>query len=103
MPIRGVTPEAVKEAVSKGKKGAGSRGHTTIMMHELQVAYELLLDAKRHKLRIDDMVLALQDVSRTPPSSGEIIVKMRTVIMVMYDSRVSWWVVYFFRHELAVS
>ena len=39
-------------------------------MHELKVAYELLLDAKRHKMRIDDMVLALQDSSRTPPGGS---------------------------------
>ena len=39
-------------------------------MHELRVAYELLLDAKRHKLRIADVVLALQDCSRTPPAAG---------------------------------
>ena len=42
----------------------------TVMMHELKVAYELLLDAKRHKMRIDDMVLALQDSSRTPPGGS---------------------------------
>ena len=40
------------------------------MVHELRIAYELLLDAKRHKLRIADVVLALQDSSRTPPTAG---------------------------------
>ena len=40
------------------------------MMHELRIAYELLLDAKRHKQRIADVVLALQDCSRTPPAPG---------------------------------
>ena len=40
------------------------------MMHELRIAYELLLDAKRHKQRIADVVLALQDCSRTPPAAG---------------------------------
>ena len=29
--------------------------------HELKVAYELLLDAKRHKQRIADVVMASQD------------------------------------------
>lgn len=38
--------------------------------HDLRVAYELLLDAKRHKLRIADVVLAFQDSSRTPPAHG---------------------------------
>lgn len=38
--------------------------------HDLRVAYELLLDAKRHKLRIADMVQAQQDHSRTPPANG---------------------------------
>jgi hypothetical protein len=42
----------------------------SVMMHELRIAYELLLDAKRHKQRIADVVLALQDCSRTPPAPG---------------------------------
>ena len=67
LPIRGVTADAVKEAVVLGKS---SNGPMTVMMHELKVAYELLLDAKRHKQRIADVVLAAQDCSRTPPAAG---------------------------------
>ena len=32
----------------------------SVLRHELRVCYQLLLDAKRHKLRIADVVLALQ-------------------------------------------
>ena len=39
-------------------------------LHEVRVAYELLLDAKRHKQRIADVVLASQDMSRTPPAGS---------------------------------
>ena len=39
-------------------------------MHEIKISYELLLYAKRHKQRIADVVLALQDLSRTPPAAG---------------------------------
>ena len=39
-------------------------------LHDIRVAYELLLDAKRHKLRIADVVLAQQDLSRTPPTGS---------------------------------
>ena len=67
LPIRGVTAEAVKEAVALGKS---SNIPMSVMMHELKVAYELLLDAKRHKQRIADVVLAAQDCSRTPPAAG---------------------------------
>ena len=66
LPIRGVTRELVTDAVMQGK----TNKRPTVMMHELKVAYELLLDAKRHKMRIDDMVLALQDSSRTPPGGS---------------------------------
>lgn len=37
--------------------------------NELKVAYHLLLDAKRHKQRIADVVMAMQDSSRTPVQS----------------------------------
>ena len=67
LPIRGVTAEAVKDAVVQGKT---TNGPMSVMMHELKVAYELLLDAKRHKQRIADVVLAAQDCSRTPPAAG---------------------------------
>eukprot|EP00595_Chromulina_sp_UTEXLB2642_P000918 CAMPEP_0196762010 /NCGR_PEP_ID=MMETSP1095-20130614/1342_1 /TAXON_ID=96789 ORGANISM="Chromulina nebulosa, Strain UTEXLB2642" /NCGR_SAMPLE_ID=MMETSP1095 /ASSEMBLY_ACC=CAM_ASM_000446 /LENGTH=696 /DNA_ID=CAMNT_0042112223 /DNA_START=38 /DNA_END=2128 /DNA_ORIENTATION=+ len=36
--------------------------------NQLRVAYELLLDAKRHQLRIADVIQAQQDLSKTPPS-----------------------------------
>ena len=68
LPIRGVTRELVTEAVVQGMQSSARQ--KSVMMHELKVAYDLLLDAKRHKMRIDDMVLALQDASRTPPASG---------------------------------
>lgn len=69
LPIRGVTADAVREAVNH-EKDIDPVKRVSVMMHELKVAYELLLDAKRHKLRIADVVLALQDVSRTPPAAG---------------------------------
>jgi 5'-AMP-activated protein kinase catalytic alpha subunit len=64
LPIRGVTAAAVHEAVMDAEKARSS------MMHDLKVAYELLLDEKRHKQRIEDVVLALQDSSNTPPSQS---------------------------------
>ena len=54
----------------KGQASQPGKRQLTVMMHELKIAYELLLDAKRHKLRIADVVLALQDCSRTPPAPG---------------------------------
>jgi 5'-AMP-activated protein kinase catalytic alpha subunit len=65
LPIRGVCPAAVAEAVMH--KAAEDR---SAAQHELKVAYELLLDEKRHKKRIEDVVLALQDASATPPGSS---------------------------------
>jgi len=62
LPIKSVTKEAVTDALVSAHMGAKLTG----LKHELKVAYQLLLDAKRHKLRIDDVVLALQDTSRTP-------------------------------------
>jgi serine/threonine protein kinase len=40
------------------------------LYHDLRVTYELLLDAKRNKLRIADVVLAQQDLSHTPPTTS---------------------------------
>ena len=65
LPMKGVTPEMVTDAVLNNSGDNKSR-----MKHELKVAYELLLDAKRHKQRIADVVLALQDPSRTPPAAN---------------------------------
>lgn len=39
-------------------------------LHDIKVAYELLLNEKRHKKRIEDTVLAFQDNSNTPPGSS---------------------------------
>jgi 5'-AMP-activated protein kinase catalytic alpha subunit len=63
--IRGVTPEGVREAVLHPLSARRSS-----LLHDLKVAYELLLDAKRHKQRIADVMLALADPSRTPPVSA---------------------------------
>ena len=38
------------------------------LTHEIRIAYKLLLDAKRDKSRIADMVLAHQDSSQTTPA-----------------------------------
>jgi 5'-AMP-activated protein kinase catalytic alpha subunit len=68
LPITGVTYEVVVDAVKNRrvvKPGPKSR-----MKHELNVAYQLLLDAKRHKERIADVVLALQNQASTPPSGS---------------------------------
>jgi hypothetical protein len=79
LPIKDVNPESVREAVTlTNKRGIASSSSSSLVAphrssgrerarHELRVAYELLLDAKRHKQRIADVVLALQDSSRTPP------------------------------------
>lgn len=63
--LRGVTDAVVREAMLN--PGVAERNLT---MHEAKITYELLLDAKRHKQRIADVVLALQDMSRTPPAGG---------------------------------
>lgn len=64
LPIKNVTRELVVQAVL-------AKEHVTQYQHDLRVAYELLLDSKRHKQRIADVVLALQDQSRTPPSASQ--------------------------------
>lgn len=65
LPIRGVTKDSVIDAVNSGDKNARNPGK-----HDLKVAYELLLDEKRHKKRIEDVILAFQDSSTTPPGSS---------------------------------
>ena len=72
LPIKGATLEAVQDALISAQAGAQLSG----LKHELKVAYQLLLDAKRHKLRIADVVLALQDSSRTPPGQSPSITRM---------------------------
>ena len=52
-PVTGV--EAVLEAIRADNP-----------FSDLKVAYHLLLDAKRHKQRIADVVMALQESGRTP-------------------------------------
>ena len=66
LPSKGVTPEVVTEAVMTAGKGS----QKIPGKHELKVAYELLLDEKRHKKRIEDVILAFQDASTTPPGSS---------------------------------
>eukprot|EP00606_Chrysophyceae_sp_TOSAG23-5_P000817 GSChrysophyteH2.ASY1.ANO1.1623.1 assembled CDS len=65
--MAGITEQLIRDAIINPKACEKNR-----TMHEGKVAYELLLDAKKNKLRIADVVLALQDQSRTPPvgSSG---------------------------------
>jgi 5'-AMP-activated protein kinase, catalytic alpha subunit len=65
--LQGGTEGMIREAVLNPKLADKHK-----LMHEARIAYELLLDAKKSKLRIADVVLALQDQSRTPPvgSSG---------------------------------
>lgn len=65
LPIRGVTRESVIDAVNSSEKLPKLPGK-----HDLKVAYELLLDEKRHKKRIEDVILAFQDNSTTPPGSS---------------------------------
>lgn len=65
LPLRGINEAAVREAVLDP-----TAGDRNMALHEMRVAYELLLDAKRHKQRIADVVLALQDFSRTPPTGA---------------------------------
>ena len=59
--IPGITPEIIETSVM-GKIETLSK-----YLREVRVTYELLLDAKRHKLRIQDVFAARQDGSRTPP------------------------------------
>lgn len=60
-----VSESSVVESIATKHAAEFHRGR-----HEVRVAYELLLDAKRHKQRIADVVLASQDLSRTPPSGS---------------------------------
>jgi 5'-AMP-activated protein kinase catalytic alpha subunit len=58
--ISGVTPEAVAEAVTSARVKDSSKKRS-LLHHELNVAYQLLLDSKRHQLRIADVMIALQN------------------------------------------
>lgn len=66
LPLRDVNPDLVKDIILNST----SSDMLNQCRQEIRVAYELLLDAKRHKQRIADVVLALQDSSRTPPSGS---------------------------------
>lgn len=66
LPLRGVTAELVTAAVMNANEHVDRNS----AQHELKVAYELLLDEKRHKKRIEDVILAFQDSSTTPPGSS---------------------------------
>jgi 5'-AMP-activated protein kinase, catalytic alpha subunit len=65
--LRGATAEAVIDAVMNEDRSSAPFNRAK---HELRVVYELLLDAKRHRQRIADVVLAFQDSSRTPPGTA---------------------------------
>jgi len=65
LPLRGVTIPLVKDAVETADQCPGDQ-----IKHDLKVAYELLLDEKRHKKRIEDVMLALKDQSTTPPGQS---------------------------------
>eukprot|EP00601_Ochromonadales_sp_CCMP2298_P010920 CAMPEP_0173249996 /NCGR_PEP_ID=MMETSP1142-20121109/19344_1 /TAXON_ID=483371 /ORGANISM="non described non described, Strain CCMP2298" /LENGTH=662 /DNA_ID=CAMNT_0014182715 /DNA_START=241 /DNA_END=2229 /DNA_ORIENTATION=+ len=65
LPLPGLTPAVVKDAVET----ADLHPHDPIR-HDLKVAYELLLDEKRHKKRIEDVVVAHRDQSATPPGQS---------------------------------
>lgn len=75
--IRGINPEIVTDAINTADAG-GSNAPKNQQKHELKVTYELLLDEKRHKKRIEDVVLALQDSSTTPPSASPRILGLGT-------------------------
>lgn len=67
LPFKNVNAAAVQDAVMNS---GGSAASKTQLKHDLKVTYELLLDEKRHKLRIEDVVMALQETSSTPPSQS---------------------------------
>ena len=55
----------MQDAVENADKYPGDK-----IRHDLKVAYELLLDEKRHKKRIEDVVMARRDSSSTPPGTS---------------------------------
>lgn len=65
LPINGITEPLARAAILDPKQA-----EKKALLHEIKISYELLLYAKRHKQRIADVVLALQDLSRTPPVAG---------------------------------
>lgn len=75
--IRGLTVDIVMDAINTPDPG-GNKTPSQQQKHELKVSYELLLDEKRHKKRIEDVVLALQDSSATPPTNSPRILGLGT-------------------------
>ena len=65
LPIGGVTAALVTDAVENSH-----RQPEDVNKHDLKVAYQLLLDEKRHKKRIEDVVLARKDTASTPPGQS---------------------------------
>ena len=79
LPIRGITADIVTDAIQTADTGSNSNKlPVNQQKHELKVTYELLLDEKRHKKRIEDVVLALQDSSATPPTNSPRILGLGT-------------------------
>lgn len=73
-----LTPQqTVQDVISAGKRRKASKGGKDEQpksygggMHGVQVAYELLVDAKRQKMKIEDLVLELQESSYVTPPAG---------------------------------
>ena len=76
LPIQGVTVDLVTTAIRQDRNS--NNGPSDKYLHDLKVAYELFLDEKRHKKRIEDLVLALQDKSATPPTDSPKIIGLGT-------------------------
>lgn len=82
LPFDNISPEYVRKAVLSLPIGPTSSmslnslskhspySQVNRQLNDVRVAYELLLDAKKHKLRVADVVNALQDQSRTPPTGS---------------------------------
>jgi 5'-AMP-activated protein kinase catalytic alpha subunit len=66
--IKGATVEVITDIIEAGDEDTNPR--KTPWSHDLKVTYELFLDEKRHQKRIEDVVLALQNNSSTPPSNS---------------------------------
>jgi len=60
--------QCTEETILAAVNGEGPAARRT----ELKVAYNLLLDAKKHKQRIADMAMAMQDPSRTPTPASPV-------------------------------
>lgn len=65
LPLLGVNSALVRDAVE-----TGGNAQRNTLKHDLKVSYELLLDEKRHQVRIDDLINARQNTSATPPGTS---------------------------------